>query len=993
MNTPDELLLLDTEELALVQRKYTGQNQLLFAIMLKFFQTEKRYPNNNDVISELLISSLAAQLEFHLQGESDFNWQTRSVERFRCDIRHFLGYIRSTDGHKEQLITHLTQQAGSCLTPEQYKESAYQFLEALKVEPFRDDKLDRCIAIAERRFEYRFFADITSQLSKETRDSFDKLLQGEDIEPEQPGNSTERQTIGIPLWQLKKSIAGAKLKLVQDEIDKLEYLRGTMASAALFSVLNRKLLLKYYTRIMAAYPSDIKKYPTNAQYAMMAIFCYVRSQILTDNSADVLLQMIHKMRNSAETFIDKLIVSEVKCVDGKFDILYSLASITATYPAGVIKDKIYPKVSKDTLENLVKELQSKQGRWYQHQVQTKIHSLYSHGHRNILLALVGIFSFHANDASGKQLLPAIEFIKQHSDMTGQYYPDATSVPIDAVIPPEWHSAVVEKTAKGDKINRINYEIAVLEGLRVKLRCKIIWIHGAYRYRNPQEDSPPDFDDRPEYYYQILKLPQEASSFTKMLKDELQLNLASLNDSILDNPLVKITGNDKTKARIRITPSEAQNEPAYLHRLQQAINKRFSTINLIDILKESDFRINFTNQFHTTTGKEAIDKEKVLKRLLLCLYAIGSNTGVKRVSGANTDSSHSDLRYVKRRYINVENVRAAIVDVVNAIIDIRDPKIWGLATTACSCDSKKISCWDQNLMAEWHSRYRGYGVMIYWHVDQNSACIYSQLKTCSSSEVGSMINGFLKHDSQMNMNKAYMDTHGQSVIGFAVGRLLHFALLPRIKGINKQKLYYADKADKNLYPNLSLILKGSINWKLIEEHYHEVIRYIAALKVGTVEADVLIKHLSSDNYNHPVYKALTEIGNAVKTIFLCKYMGSEELRIEISEALNIVERVNSIMGFIFYGKLGEISTNNADEQELSIVCLHLLQVCMVYINTLLIQEILSDPAWNNKLTKEDKRALSPLIHSHINPYGLFPLDLNQRLIVTKFPIHQNKQRAV
>jgi hypothetical protein len=89
-----------------------------------------------------------------------------------------------------------------------------------------------------------------------------------------------------------------------------------------------------------------------------------------------------------------------------------------------------------------------------------------------------------------------------------------------------------------------------------------------------------------------------------------------------------------------------------------------------------------------------------------------------------------------------------------------------------------------------------------------------------------------------------------------------------------------------------------------------------------------------------------------------------------------------MDFIFYGKLGEISTNNRDDQELAIVCLHLLQVCMVYINTLIIQEVLSDRIWRNKLTIEDKRGLTPLIHTHINPYGLFPLDLNKRVIIER-----------
>jgi len=296
----------------------------------------------------------------------------------------------------------------------------------------------------------------------------------------------------------------------------------------------------------------------------------------------------------------------------------------------------------------------------------------------------------------------------------------------------------------------------------------------------------------------------------------------------------------------------------------------------------------------------------------------------------------------------------------------------------ACDSKKINAWDQNLIAEWHARYKGRGVMVYWHVELKSTCIYSQLKTCSSSEVGSMIKGILDHCTKMEINQAYVDTHGQSTIGFGVSHLLHFNLLPRLKNINKQKLYYPSSSLKKEYQNLEAILQEPINWKLIYDYYDEVVKHMVALKTGTVEPDVLIKRFSKDNYNHPVYKALAEIGKSSKTIFLCRYLMSEALRIEINEALNVVERVNSIMGFIFYGKLGEISTNIKEDQELAIVCLHLLEVCMVYINTLIIQEVLSEPEWEDLLLTEDKRALTPLIHAHINPYGLFPLDLEQRL---------------
>lgn len=229
-----------------------------------------------------------------------------------------------------------------------------------------------------------------------------------------------------------------------------------------------------------------------------------------------------------------------------------------------------------------------------------------------------------------------------------------------------------------------------------------------------------------------------------------------------------------------------------------------------------------------------------------------------------------------------------------------------------------------------------------------------------------------------MDRVFVDTHGQSVIGFAVSSLLGFELLPRLKALNQQKLYGSHSKDKEKYTNFSLIIKGAINWKLIEDNYDEVVKHIVALKLGIVDPSVLIKRFSRDNYNHPVFKALLEIGKANKSIFLCKYLESEDLRIEINDGLNVVERLNNVMDFIFYGKLGDMKTNNIEDQELSILCLHLLQVCMVYINTLIIQKILLEKHWANRLTPEDYRALTPLFSAHINPYGLFPIDFSNRI---------------
>jgi hypothetical protein len=61
-----------------------------------------------------------------------------------------------------------------------------------------------------------------------------------------------------------------------------------------------------------------------------------------------------------------------------------------------------------------------------------------------------------------------------------------------------------------------------------------------------------------------------------------------------------------------------------------------------------------------------------------------------------------------------------------------------------------------------------------------------------------------------------------------------------------------------------------------------------------------------------------------------------------------------------------------------LALHLLQSALVHLNTLLVQRVLDDPSWDSRLTDDDRRGLTPLFWSNINPYGTFHLDMTKRL---------------
>lgn len=128
----------------------------------------------------------------------------------------------------------------------------------------------------------------------------------------------------------------------------------------------------------------------------------------------------------------------------------------------------------------------------------------------------------------------------------------------------------------------------------------------------------------------------------------------------------------------------------------------------------------------------------------------------RVSNATREAGegehYTDLYYVYQRYLQPDLLRQAIAAVVNDTLRIRQPHIWGEGTTACASDARKFAARVKNLLTEWHIRYRGPGVMIYWHVERNSTCIYSQLKSPSSSEVAAMIEGVLRHCFSLKLRK-------------------------------------------------------------------------------------------------------------------------------------------------------------------------------------------------------------------------------------------------
>jgi TnpA family transposase len=952
---PNELLLLMNK---------SGPGRLGFAAMLKFFQADGRFPAGKGNVPVEAIRYLVQQTKTAPSMWADYDWQGRTIKYHRAEIRSLFDFREATTEDSESVMTWLrdhvlTQERD----PERVTEAALQRFREFKLEPPTLERLDRLIRSMLRAFEEDFCRRVSEQLPSSTEAALDRLLE-----------LPSPESTSVPLHDLRADPGPASIGTLDEELDKLALLRSLELPTGLFERLSLRILKSYRRRVVVEEAHELRRHPAPIRMTLLSVFCHLRTGELIDTLGDLLIDMVHRVAHRAEMRVERELIADYKRVSGKNGLLFQIAEASLDHPDQPVKEVVYPIASESTLRDLVREFKAT-GPAYRQQLHTVMRSAYRSHYRAMLIRLLNTLEFRSNNEIHRPVLDALAIVKRFAGSRLPIYPLSEAVPIKGIVRGPWLETVVEKDEEGkERVNRIAYEVCVLLALRERLRSKEIWIEGANRYRNPDEDLPGDFDQERSTYYAALKLPSMAEDFIAVLKREMHEALTGFHEGLATNGYVKIE--EKNRGRIRLSPLPVQAEPANLGALKARMVERWPMTSLLDVFKETDLRVRFTDVFRSATAWENLDREVLQERLLLTIYGLGSNAGIKRMSAGQQRTNYKDLLYVRRRYINKDQLRAAIREVVNTTMRARSPEIWGEGTTACASDSKKFGAWDQNLLTEWHARYGGRGVMIYWHVDRKSACIYSQLKRCSSSEVASMIEGVLRHCTDMEVQRQYTDSHGQSEVAFAFCRLLGFELLPRLKAIATQRLYRPD--DSTEYPGLAPVLSRTINWELIAQQYDQMVKYATALKLGTADTEDILRRFRRSNVQHPVYKALAELGKATKTIFLCRYLHSLELRREIHEGLNVIENWNNVNDFIFFGKGGEMASNRIDDQEIGMLCLHLIQLSLVYINTLMIQQVLAETAWSGRLNTDDRRGITPMIHSHINPYGSFRLDLNTRL---------------
>ncbi|MCF6768539.1 Tn3 family transposase [Thiotrichales bacterium 19S11-10] len=939
------------------------KHQLFFALLLIHY---KRTLNFN-FDSELILPAASLELSEYLSIPNRLEKPSeRSLKSYRQVIRKHFNTRQASRDHQEMLKCWLTNELipNNYLKYEEIVDHAKAYLQNNRIESLAPKVMERLTRSANKNYKLQLFEKISEAIGLDAKGYLNGLMLPH------PNLSGISYFGWLGRLEQKPSLAS-----ILELLEKLEFINSIKIDNNIFVEIPRKRVREYASNISRHNPTNIKTMPEKSRYAQLSLYVFIKQQEIIDQTIDIFSKISHYVVYKSERKVVKKLIDTIKKISGKENLLCDIAEACIESPDKSIRETIFPIADESKLNDVISDIRRK-GKIYQKELQTKIKNSYSNHYRRMTKPLLDNLTFHCTNPSHRSLIQALEIIKCYFNSSTKYLPKDLEIPT-AFIPEKWQPRIID--SENERVLRIPYEVYTLKRLSELLQCREIWVDFAFKYRNPDSDIPDNFNTNKQLPYDLLSLDKDANNFIANLKSQHSQALSEFNNQVPKNKYVKLL--NRKGGWIKLTPLEAQEESQNLKQIKEQLAKQWSSICLIDAFKEVELRLNLTKHFISQGERIYLKPRELSERLLLAIYGIGTNAGIKTMCVGNENVSYKKLQHVQQYFLSESNIKDAIGRVANELFNVRNSEIWGEMPVAVGSDSTQFSAYFQNLISEYHNRYGGRGVMIYWHVEKNAICIHSQLKSVSSSEVPAMIIGVLKHCTEMSVQKNYVDTHGQSEVGFAFAHLLGFELMPRFANLGKQKLSQCELGDYQKYTNLQNILTDTINWDLIRSEYPQMVKYAAAMQEGYTDPETLLKRFNRNNSSHPTYKALSQLGKVIKTIFLCNYLMNKSIRREVQEGLNVVELWNGVSKFIFYGRKGEIATNNPSSQTLSVLCLHLIQLSMVYINTLLLQEIIIKNDWLAKLTPEDKRSITPLIYEHINPYGLFPIDLDKRIDIS------------
>ncbi|MBE7422073.1 MAG: Tn3 family transposase [Zoogloeaceae bacterium] len=511
------------------------------------------------------------------------------------------------------------------------------------------------------------------------------------------------------------------------------------------------------------------------------------------------------------------------------------------------------------------------------------------------------------------------------------------------------------------------EAATLLGLRKSLRSGAVYVDHSEKFRGRHRlmiDDERWKRDKVKRYTQ-LSLPIRPEDFLDSLVSELELKLSAL-DAAISAGTVQLNGKN-----IAISRVGTQEERLEIDRKRDMIFGRIGVVQLPNLILEMDSRVHFSKIILGRTARTETELLQVYAGMIAHANALDASTVSLMVPQISTQQILAGMQYFEDREV-VRTANDAVVGLQRRLLVAR---YWGDGTLA-SADMMSMDVSRKVWVARLDPKRNVPSVGTYTHLSDFWSVIYDQPIILNERQAGAAIEGAIRQ-REVELDRLAVDTHGYTEFAMAIAKLLGFALCPRLKRASERRLYVPSQL-KKVPDTLRGVVIPVVSLRRIQKEWDDLVRLAASIETGHSTATVALARFGSASSDSPIYRAGVHLGRLIRSIYLCDYFMSDDLRRMVHRILVHGEAVHTLQRAINAGSFSKPRGQREEELFATSGTITLLtNLCLAWTATRMEEEIFGD---NGLASEEDNldwlSHISPAHYSNINFRGTLSFEVRE-----------------
>ena len=939
----------DRREIALRRGPH---NRLGFAYQVAFVRVLGRFPQQAPLeIDGEILRFAALQLGADAETIHAYERRQQTVSEHQQRIGEYLRLRTFDTAGGERLARFLEDEALRLDRTASLLGRARGWLRDEHVLAPADSVLRRVVGAARHKARALLTQRMAERLSAPMRDRLDELVAVGDDQPHSPLH-------GIKTGTSSPSVGGMKRLLAR-----LESIEATGVLDIDVSWVNGNYQRILFHSVRTASADRVREMAAPRRHLALVCFLHQAWRDTLDQAVDMYGKLLDRNRKRVDERLDDMLKAQRHAVDRLVQRYRRLGAVLLDPDVG--DDELRARLLSIVPEEKLREDQSDLASWTRGDRKARFEQTAERHAGLNQFAAPFLSRMKFVDEQGEGASPTLAALRAYREHRAA---GRRGVPPHA--PLDFAPAALQPLIRHNgETDRRRWESALFLKVRDEIQTGNLAIEGAKNFGRFEAFFLPtaQWEQVRDAFWARTGFPVDPDAAVEQLKARLSDAFDRFLEGVADNRQVAF---DDDGWRLKTDPAEPP-DPAQSDRLAELhrwLDARNRTIRLADLLIEVENDLGFS--VHFQQPGERVDPGEVCA-LLAAILAHGCNLGLYTMEKVAPDIAYRRLKNVSDWRLVEENQRAALAAIVHGISRLDAAGHWGDGTTSAS-DGQRFAMPQKVLQRTYSTRFNDFALEFYSFVADNYAPFYSRPVECTDRDAPFVLDGVLYHESDLNLEEHYTDTHGYTEINFAAFGMVGMRFCPRIRSLHRQRIYCADPArDHGVLEPVLQRGRRAVNFRLIAEQWDRIGQFYAAFPAGHATASAALQRLNRFQASNRFYAANRELGRALKTEFVLQYMSEPKLRAKVRRGLLKVEQLHALARAVYYGQRGRISAREVYDQMNACSCLTLILACIVYWQAREISRLAAAPDF--PFDPDLVRHVSPIEWKNIVLYGEIKID--------------------